>query len=194
MANNDLKHLAKAFAWVSAYYRDISMFCDRVRQEFERAPRPYSCLSNNAIEWNSSKLLSQWNMWLPPYHYQFFMPASVAGSEGEGPDLTKTSMLAVSVQHYQPNKPPDNDEPLVFLVRFFDEKYKLKQRKGDIIYNWDTNPAKEHKINEWNHGEFIGINYSYISMALSTIETLDEVKTRVVAPLIAHDEATMARP
>lgn len=109
--SDELRNVWRAFSWVLSYYREIIKLCDRVRAEFEGHPLGYEDWTGSKIEYANSKAFSKVSSWLPLYHYQFFGRSTAE----EDP---ANSMLAVSIEHYDPEGVTGHEEPYIFLARF----------------------------------------------------------------------------
>jgi hypothetical protein len=185
MTNTTLPSIGLAYRWLLAYYEDIAKFCRRVRDEFA-AHGHASYPSTDSIEVRSSKALTLTENWLPCYHYQFFESRI---PESPGIELERVAFLCVGVDHFD-RRTPTRAEPVVYLARFGlilpEDRARLK---GEIVYHWD---AQEWSAPTWCEGTFRSVPYTYRTLPLSEIATLDDVVPKIVEPLLEHDRGRRA--
>lgn len=190
MSSETLRNVGLAYRWLLAYYKDVAAFCGRVKLEIEDGSSGYVNISSDAIEVRGSKSLKLTQNWLPCYHYQFFTASAPARPEFEGIDWD--IMLCIGIDHHDPEE-PDRTEPLVYLARFGPiATQNLPQFKQDVVYFW-TVGAGETEEDGWFFGTFQSAHYSYKTIPLSSILSLDDVRPKVIEPLIAHDQILRRR-
>jgi hypothetical protein len=189
MTGTTLPNIGLAYRWLLAYYKDVALFCRRVREGFET--RGYESYSKDyAIEAPGSKALTATENWLPCYHYQLFL-----SGVPERPGLEEiefVALLCVGIDHYDPSA-PDRLEPMVYLVRFGPvPSDQLGQLRNEIVYKWYVD---EPDAPTWRASTFRNrLPYTYCTRPLSQIMTLDEVVPKVIEPLIEHDRELGGRP
>lgn len=183
MTNTTLPTIGLAYRWLLAYYEDVAQFCRRVRDEL--AARGHdSYPSTDSIEMRSSKSLALTQNWLPCYHYQFFLSPV---PESPGFEMERVAFLCVGIDHFDPGT-PDRSEPVVYLARFGPVlPDQLGRLKNDIVYLWDV---KDPSAATWCAGTFRNVPYTYRTLRLSAIATLDDVVPKIVEPLIDHDRTS----
>jgi hypothetical protein len=183
MSKESLKNVGIAYRWLIAYYKDIVHFCNQVEQVFLDEYPEYESLSGKAIEAVASKSWRLPRQWLPCYHSQFFVTAAEGKADIE---LAQVSMLGVSIDHHDPDN-PERDEPEIYLQRFGPVlREDLPSAKSRINYEWAVAKGEEER-DGWHHGQFREISYSYRTLPLSSIETLEDIGPKLVTPLVEHD-------
>lgn len=180
MTENTLPSIGLAYRWLLAYYKDVAQFCRRVRDEF--TARQYASYTpTDSIEVRSSKSLSLTQNWLPCYHYQFFLSRF---PDTSGAEMERAALLCVGIDHFDPTM-PERSEPVVYLARFGPlSPDDLGRLKNDIVYNWTV---EEPVAPAWRAGTFREVAYTYHTLPLSEISTLDDVVPKIVDPLLNHD-------
>ncbi len=179
MPTSRLADVPRAFGWLSAYYKEVSKLCDRIRSEVEQHPNGYECLSGTGIDWATSKVITRPLQWFPTYHYQFFARPIEEGGK-------RRALLAICIQHFIDGK---NDDPIVYLVRFeggVDDVYS--EKKGAIVYAWDITGDEEER-DGWRLGSSQELQYAYRCIPLDLIDSLDAVRPTLIDPLVEFDRA-----
>ena len=185
MSDESFRNIGRAYSWLIAYYREVAQFCGRVRAEFELYEERYEAFpDSDSIQTRSSKTFAQTQRWLPCYHYQFFR--STLDPE-PGVEAECVALLVVGIDHFDPEE-PSRTEPLIYLARFGPLMAKqLKALSGEIVYHWEVED-NEADVNGWRSGRFREIGYTYSTLPISAVATLDDVATKVIKPLVQHDD------
>lgn len=178
---NDLRDVRRAFAWVQAYFREVTKVCERVRLDFQKHAPDYRDLSGQNIEYANSKSFALVDRWLPYWHYQFF------AREPEVEQPTLNGLLTVCFEHFEASQ-PDVEEPLIYLARFVCPEGDPAKRKADIYYYW-TETSASTELDSWQPGKLKEMTYSYRVLPLSRIRSLDDVFPEIVQPLLQHEES-----
>lgn len=189
MSKESLKSIGTAYRWLIAYYKDIVHFCNQVEQVFLEQYPEYESLSGKAIETVASKSWRLPRQWLPCYHSQFF---ATAAEDKAGIELAYAILLGVSIDHHDPED-PERGEPWIYLQRFGPIlRDDLPSAKSRINYDWAVTKGEQDR-DGWLHGQFREIPYSYRTLPLSTIETLEEIRPKLVEPLVEHDRRMQSK-
>lgn len=100
------------------------------------------------------------------------------------------ALLCVGIDHFDPAS-PERAEPVVYLARFGPVlPGEMERLKNDIVYNWAV--VDEAIAATWRADTFRDVPYTYRTLPLPAIATLDDVVPKIVEPLLEHDLACRA--
>jgi hypothetical protein len=160
----DLGNVTRAFGWILAYYGDLAKIFLELQSKMVAAG--FDVKTEGQMDTAQSKTLQRPALWLARYCYQFFTR----------PDDVQSLYAVLVVGHHA-----DITEPYVTLARF--KGGIVLEQHREITYWWDDDGASDDE-DAWVDGDFKGATVRHRWFSLSRVATLEDVKLKMVDPLV----------